>query len=65
MLQDESIPFAVVATKSDKVAKLKLPACLEKLSAGLGVKNKNIYSFSSLKKTGIEDILSWIDNQIL
>jgi GTP-binding protein len=65
MLQDEDIPFIVIATKSDKIAKSKLPACLEKLSAGLEVNNKNIYSFSSLKKTGIEDILNWIDNQIL
>ena len=65
MLRDEGIPFAVVATKSDKIAKSKLPACLKKLSAGLEVNDKNIYSFSSLKKTGIEDILNWIDNQIL
>ncbi len=65
MLRDEDIPFAVVATKSDKVAKSKLPVYLEKLSAGLEVNNKSIYSFSSLKKTGIEDILNWINNQIL
>ena len=65
MLQDEGIPFAVVATKSDKIAKSKLPACLEKLSAGLEIDKKSIYSSSSLKKTGIEDILNWIDNQIL
>jgi GTP-binding protein len=65
MLRDEGIPFVVIATKSDKVAKSKLPACLKKLSAGLKVNNKNIYSFSSLKKTGIEDILNWIDNKIL
>ena len=65
MLRDKGIPFAVVATKSDKVAKSKLLACLKKLSAGLEVNNKNIYSFSSLKKTGIEDILNWTDNQIL
>ena len=65
MLRDEGIPFVVVATKSDKIAKSKLPACLEKLSVGLEVNKKNIYSFSSLKKTGIEDILNWINNQIL
>ncbi|MBC8415357.1 MAG: YihA family ribosome biogenesis GTP-binding protein [Candidatus Cloacimonetes bacterium] len=65
MLRDEGIPFAVVATKSDKIAKSKLPVYLEKLSAGLEVNNKSIYSFSSLKKTGIEDILNWINNQIL
>jgi GTP-binding protein len=65
MLRDEGIPFVVIATKADKVAKSKLPACLKKLSAGLEVNNKNIYLFSSLKKTGIEDILNWIDNQIL
>jgi len=65
MLRNEGIPFIVVATKSDKIVKSKLPAHLEKLSAGLEVYNKNIYSFSSLKKTGIENILNWIDNQIL
>ncbi len=65
MLRNNNIPFAIVATKSDKIAKSKIPGTLKKLKEGLQAKDISMMPFSSLKKSGKEQLLGWIENQIL
>ena len=65
MLKENNIPFAVVATKSDKIPKSKIPATIKKLKEGLQIKGIEIMPFSSLKKSGKDHLLSWIEGQIL
>jgi len=65
MLKINGINFLVVATKSDKIPKTKMQLYLKKLRAGLNVDKKDIITFSSLKKNGVDDVLNWISKQIL
>ncbi|MCF7793656.1 MAG: ribosome biogenesis GTP-binding protein YihA/YsxC [Candidatus Cloacimonetes bacterium] len=64
MLIQNNIPFIIAATKSDKLAKSKINRIVKKLAVGLQVKNAQIKAVSSLKKTGFEEILAWISQQI-
>jgi GTP-binding protein len=57
MLRNKGIPTLVVATKSDKIPKTKIPAQLKMLSSGLGTFT---LPFSSHLKTGMEPVLEWI-----
>ena len=65
MLKSRDLPFCVIATKSDKIAKSKISSAVNKLRKEFDVPFEKIHPFSSLKKTGIENILTWIDKQIL
>lgn len=63
MLKISEIPFLIVATKSDKIAKSKIASVIKKLT--IEFNSKNIIPFSSLKKTGILEVLNWIAELIL
>ena len=65
MLKDRNIPFVIIATKSDKIPKSKVRNQLHKLQDGFDIGKDNIFTFSSLKKTGVENVLNWISSQIL
>jgi len=65
MLQSLNIPFMIAATKSDKIPKSKADSALRKLKDGLNIKDHKIFTCSSLKKRGIDNILNWITDQIV
>jgi GTP-binding protein len=65
LLEGLGIPYCLVATKSDKIPKNKIPATLKKLKTELNSSTGNIIAFSSLSKTGITEVLSWIEEHIL
>lgn len=64
MLRSRSIPFKLVATKADKIAKSKIGNVIKKLSLELSTDKENIIPFSALKKMGIPDVLEWIHFQM-
>lgn len=59
-----NIPFTIIANKSDKVAKSKVPNAVRVLAASLKVAPGNIIPVSCLNKTGKEAVLDRIE-QIL
>lgn len=65
MMKESKIPFAVVATKSDKIVHSKIPLTCQKLRAGLGLIDEEIIPFSSLKKKGIEKVINWIGSKTI
>ena len=65
LLKSRNLPFCIIATKSDKVSKSKIHSVINKLKIEFDIPNEKIYAFSSLKKTGINEVLSWIGKQIL
>jgi len=60
MLKQESIPFCVCATKTDKIGKTKQQSSLASLRKKLGVSPAPIFPVSSLTKTGMEPVLEWM-----
>jgi len=64
MLKSGNIPFKIVATKSDKIAKSKIRNVLNKLALELSVGTEDLIAFSSLKKRGIPAVLGWIQTRI-
>ncbi|MFV0502877.1 MAG: ribosome biogenesis GTP-binding protein YihA/YsxC [Lachnospirales bacterium] len=55
----------IIATKADKIKRSQLPKHLKMLRTGLKLENTyNIIPFSSLGKTGIEEVWSKIDDLI-
>ena len=65
MLKESNIPYAIAVTKSDKIAKSKIPSVIKKLALEFQVKKENLFPVSSLKKTGIDAILNWVNDLIL
>ena len=65
MLHSLKIPFMIAATKSDKIPKSKADSALIKLKDGLNLTDQEIFTCSSLKKRGIDNILNWITDQII
>ena len=59
-----SRPFAIVATKVDKVAKSKIPVYLSIIAKELFVTTNNILSYSSETHYGKEKILNIIENDL-
>lgn len=59
-----NIPFTIIANKSDKVAKSKVPHALKLLASGLKVATGNIIPVSCLDKKGKESVLDRIDQVI-
>lgn len=65
MVRQFNIPCLVVATKSDKVPKSKIPSCLKVLKVGHSLSSEKIVPFSSLKKSGINEVMEWFRFQLL
>ncbi len=65
MLRMAKIPFVVAATKSDKIISAKIMNTCQKLKETLGLRDEEIIPFSSLKKQGIDKVLTWIGSRIL
>ncbi|MBN2829605.1 MAG: ribosome biogenesis GTP-binding protein YsxC, partial [Candidatus Cloacimonetes bacterium] len=65
LLESLSIPYCLVATKSDKIPKNKISSTLKNLQRELNSKTQFLFPFSSLSKTGMEDVLTWIEEYIL
>ncbi len=55
-----NIPFTIIATKSDKIAKSAITLRKRSIAAELKMAEGNIFEVSSLKKTGLENILERI-----
>ena len=61
-LEETQIPYFLIATKVDKIAKSKVPqACLQ-ISKSLGVRKDLIVPFSSETGQGREQILEYFEN---
>ncbi len=65
MLESMEIPYCLVATKSDKIPKNKIPATLKSLKKQLNSNTDKLFAFSSLNKTGTLPILEWIESEVL
>ncbi|HNZ44294.1 MAG TPA: ribosome biogenesis GTP-binding protein YihA/YsxC [Candidatus Syntrophosphaera thermopropionivorans] len=65
MLKLRGIDYCVVATKADKIPKTKLNRTLQHLAKGLGLKDKDIFPVSALKKTGLEPLYNWIGAHLI
>jgi len=65
LLRLRNIDHCVVATKADKIPKTKIPKTLQLLAKGLGIKDVPIYPVSALKKTGMEQIYSWMRSRLI
>lgn len=58
----EQIPFTVVATKSDKLAKTRVKEGVRKVAAVFKTGEGNVIAVSSLTKKGREEVLGKIEN---
>jgi GTP-binding protein len=61
-LHENNIPYAIVATKRDKLSGNEWTKQKKKIEKQLAIKSLRILSFSSVNKTGREDILLLIEN---
>ena len=57
------IPFSVIATKSDKISKGQIKQRIRETAAFLKLGEQNLIAVSSVKKTGIEEVVNKI-NQV-
>ena len=62
-LVEKNIPFTIIATKADKIAKTKIPDYLLQITKTLFAK-ENIIAFSSENKVNLEQIQEIIYNNI-
>ena len=60
-LYAKNIPFTVIATKCDKLSRAQTAARRKEIADAIGVGVMNVYTVSSLKKTGKQEILSRLD----
>ncbi|HHW89414.1 MAG TPA: YihA family ribosome biogenesis GTP-binding protein [Clostridiales bacterium] len=58
------IPFVVLASKADKIAKTKLPICLNMLASCLKIGKDNIIPFSSSNNLNIDKITQYIFQKV-
>jgi len=65
MLRQAGHPFAVLATKCDKIPAGKVPATLKELRAGLGLADEPLLAVSSPKKQGLDKALAWMEERLL
>lgn len=56
-----NIPFTVIATKCDKLSKAQINKRRTEIASSIGVGVQNVFTVSSLKKTGREEILDRIE----
>lgn len=57
-----SVPFTVVATKSDKLSATRASEARKNIADNLALGQENILLFSSLKKSGREDVLDRLES---
>lgn len=60
----KGIQFTVVATKSDKLNRSEINKSIETISKELGIKREDIIIFSSLKRLGLENVISIFDKYV-
>lgn len=63
-LNSYQIPFVVVVTKVDKLAKSKIPQAVSAIAKELGVRREMIFAYSSENAFGKEKLLEYIENII-
>lgn len=63
-LMHYQIPFMVVATKVDKLAKSKIPQSLSKIAKILNVRREIILPFSSVTLFGKDKLLEYIESVV-
>ena len=63
-LNTYQIPYMIVATKVDKLAKSKIPQACSAIAKALGVRKELVYGFSSENGYGREKLLEYIENII-
>jgi len=61
LLKYHQIPFVIVATKSDKIPKNKVESSIRKLVEEFKIDRQGALAFSSLKKQGLPNLLSLIE----
>lgn len=61
-LNSYQIPYIVVATKVDKLAKSKVPQACTKIAKVLGVRKELVLPYSSENGTGREKLLQYLEN---
>ena len=59
------IPFTIIATKVDKIAKSKIPQYLKMIAKKLCVTVNNIIPYSSQTNFGYDDVLNIIENDLI
>ena len=59
-----NIPFNILATKSDKIAKSKIKQYLEIIAKSLNVRTEIIKAVSSQNQHGIDDLRNYIESKI-
>lgn len=60
----QGIPFAVIATKADKLSKMAINKSLQVISKSLNLRKEMIFVHSSETSQGKENILEFIENAI-
>lgn len=63
-LNNYQIPYLIVATKVDKLAKSKIPQACNMIAKEIGVRKELIMGFSSENQFGKEKLLEYIENII-
>lgn len=63
-LNSYQIPYVIVTTKVDKLAKSKIPQAVTAISKKLGIRKEIIYPYSSENGFGREKILDYIENML-
>ena len=64
LLRLRGIRYCVVATKADKIPKNKVPKTLELLRKGLGLRDEGLFAVSALRKTGLDPLYAWLEEQL-
>ena len=59
-----NLPFAIIATKADKLSKMMISKSLQSISKTLNIRKELIFVHSSENSTGKEKILEFIENVI-
>jgi GTP-binding protein len=65
LLNYKEIPFFLIGTKADKIGKTEISKNIRRLSDDLGINPSLIFPFSSLKKTGLSQLLANIEKVVL
>ena len=65
MLIQYKIPYILVATKSDKIGKTKINAQMKKLLQSYQILAEKMIPVSSKSKTGMPQLIQWIEDQLL
>ena len=58
------IPFTIVATKSDKLAKTRVREACRRIASAFGTGEDNVIALSSVTGRGKEEILSLLDKVV-